>query len=94
MIQVTLDYHNILRRASRVEQETIALSDGTSLYAALESAAERHGGPLREMLFAADGGIAPHLVVFLNGQLASGDTRTLLLGDGDALMLFPAISGG
>jgi len=94
MIQVTLDYHNILRRASRVEQETIALPDGTSLHAALESAAARHGSPLREMLFAVDGNIAPHLVVFLNGQLASGDTRTALLADGDALMLFPAISGG
>jgi len=94
MITVWLNYHNILRRASGVEQETVGLPDGTSLYAALESAAERHGSPLRELLFGADGAIAPHLVVFRNGHLASGDAHTLLLADGDALMLFPAISGG
>lgn len=93
-MDVHICYHNMLRRRTGVERETIQLSIGTSLYGALEHVADRYGPHLREMLFAPDGTVANHLVVFHNGQLARQDARTLQLGDGDELMLFPAISGG
>jgi molybdopterin converting factor small subunit len=94
MINVSIHYHNMLRRQTEVEQETIQLPDETSLYGALEKVAKHYAPPLREMLFAPDGAVASHLVVFRNGQLVREDARTVQLGDGDQLMLFPAISGG
>jgi molybdopterin converting factor small subunit len=94
MIRVRISYHNILRRQTGVEGETVHLPGGTSLYAALQHLAGHYGPHLREMLFAPDGTVATHLVVFHNGQLARQDARTVQLVDGDELMLFPAISGG
>ena len=94
MISVSISYHNMLRRRTGVERETIQLPAGTPLYGVLEQVADRYGAHLREMLFAPDGTVASHLVVFHNGQLARQDARTLQLVDGDELMLFPAISGG
>jgi molybdopterin converting factor small subunit len=94
MINVSIRYHNILRRRTGVERETIQLPAETSLYGALEKVADRYGPHLREMLFAPDGTVASHLVVFHNGQLARQDARAVQLADGDELMLFPAISGG
>jgi molybdopterin converting factor small subunit len=94
MINVRIQYHNMLRRRTGVERETIQLPAETSLYSVLEQVADRYGPHLREMLFAPDGTIANYLVVFHNGQLARQDARTVQLTDGDELMLFPAISGG
>jgi molybdopterin converting factor small subunit len=94
MISVSIHYHNMLRRRTGVEQETIQLSDETPLYGALDKVAKHYAPPLREMLFAPDGTVASHLVVFRNGKLVREDARTVQLRDGDELMLFPAISGG
>jgi molybdopterin converting factor small subunit len=94
MISVHISYHNMLRRQTGVERETIQLPAEASLCGALERVADRYGTHLREMLFAPDGTVASHLVVFHNGQLARQDARTVQLVDGDELMLFPAISGG
>ena len=94
MIHIHIRYHNMLRRTTGLEQETIELPAGTSLYGALETIAGRYGPALRDMLFLPDGTVAGHLVVFRNGQLARDDARTVELADGDELMLFPAISGG
>ena len=93
-MNIQVVYHNMLRRRTGVERETLELPAGTSLYGTLERVADRYGPHLREMLFAPDGTVANHLVVFHNGQLARQDARTVLLADGDELMLFPAISGG
>ncbi|MDY7078358.1 MAG: MoaD/ThiS family protein [Chloroflexota bacterium] len=94
MIAVSVRYHNMLRRRTGVEQETITLTKGTSLRAALEHLADRHASRLREMLFASDGSIVSHLVIFRNRKLVSQDQHHLVLVDGDELMLFPAIAGG
>lgn len=94
MINIHISYHNMLRRRTGVEREMIQLPAVTSLYGALEQVAGRYGPHLREMLFAPDGTVANHLVIFHNGQLARQDAHTLQLMDGDELMLFPAISGG
>ena len=93
-ITVSVRYYNIFRLRLGIERETIALAEGTSLRAALERVAERHGSVLREMLFAPDGSVASHLVVFRNRKLVPQDGLHLPLADGDELMLFPAVAGG
>lgn len=94
MITVTVRYHNMLRHRTGVEQEVIELPEGTDLVVALEVLADRHGRGLREMLFAAGGGISSQLVIFRSGQLVPREGDLSLLDDGDELLLFPAISGG
>lgn len=94
VIAIQVRYHNILRRATDVDQETITLAAGASLRAALEHLADRHGPRLREMLFAPDGSAASHLVVFRNRQLVEHGQLHLPLAAGDELLLFPAVSGG
>lgn len=94
-IRVTVRCHNMLRHHTGVEQEVLALPEGTLLRAALEEMAARHGPGLRQMLFAGEGAISPHLVVFANQRLLPRDGReAVVLADGDELLLFPAISGG
>lgn len=93
-MNIHIHYHNMLRRRTGVERESFQMPDASSLYDALEKVAARYGPHLHEMLFAPDGTVANHLVVFHNGQLARQAARTVPLADGDELMLFPAISGG
>ena len=93
LITVGVRYHNMLRHRAGVEHETIALAEGT-LRAALEHLADRHGPRLREMLFAPDGGVASHIVIFRNRKLVPQGQHHLSLANGDELMLFPAIAGG
>jgi molybdopterin converting factor small subunit len=93
-IAVSVRYYNVFRLRVGIERETIALAEGTSLRTALERLAGRHGSVLREMLFAPDGSVASHLIVFRNRKLVPHDARHLPLADGDELMLFPAVAGG
>jgi molybdopterin converting factor small subunit len=93
-IAVSVRYHNMLRRRVGIEQETITVADGTLLHNVLEILADRHGPRLREMLFSPEGSIVSHLVIFRNRKLVPQDQYQLVLGDGDELMLFPAIAGG
>jgi molybdopterin converting factor small subunit len=93
-IAVGVRYYNVFRLRIGIERETIVLPEGTSLRSALERLAERHGSVLRQMLFAPDGRVASHLVVFRNRKLVPHDERHAPLADGDELMLFPAVAGG
>lgn len=93
MVTVRVRYHNMLRRITGVGHETLTIPQAR-LMVLLEALADRHGPQLRAMLFAVEGDISSHLVIFCNERLVSHDKRDLKLHDGDELMLFPAISGG
>ena len=93
-ITVTVRYHNMLRHHSGMEQEALALPEGTPLQAALELLAPHHGPGLEGMLFAPGGVLSPHLVIFRNQGLLPRGRGDVTLLDGDELLLFPAISGG
>ena len=94
MITIAVRYHNLLRRTVGLAEETITLPEGTSLRDALMCLAQRHGDPLREMLFESEEDVSLHLVIFRNRRLMGPDQHDAPLSDGEQLMLFPAISGG
>ena len=93
-ISVSVRYHNMLRRLTRVPSETVSLARGSGLQEVLEALSTRHGPQMREMLFSPEGDIASHVVVFCNGKLIHGDRAGYKIEDGYELMLFPATSGG
>jgi molybdopterin converting factor small subunit len=93
-IRVTVRYHNILRHHTGVDSEPLDLPLGTEVSAAVHRLASQHGPGLKEMLLSADGGLSPHLVIFVNQQLVFPGRQTVTLADGDEISLFPTISGG
>jgi molybdopterin converting factor small subunit len=94
MASLTVRYHNVLRSAAGLAEETWPLPENATLYALLQALAGGHGSPLRELLLEADGSVVSHLVVFRNRKLVSGDPHSVSLADGDEVLLFPAVSGG
>ena len=94
MITVTVRYYNLLRRHTGVACERLELPPGTEVAVAVRRLADRHGPAFAEMILSPPGGLASHLVVFVNQQLVFPGGPTLTLADGDELKLFPAISGG
>ena len=93
-ITITVRYHNILRHHTGVDRESLELPEGTEVSAAVRRLASRHGPGLREMLLSAEGGLSPHLVIFVNQELVFPSRQTVILAGGDELRLFPTISGG
>jgi hypothetical protein len=77
-----------------MEEETVALPEGSLLPMALQHLAKLHGPALWEVLLTPQGAITPGLIVFCNGQLVRQDQPNLTLASGDELKLFPMISGG
>jgi len=94
MPAVTVRYHNILRSAVGLAEESVPLPENAALYGLLEALAEARGSPLGEMLLKADGSVVSHLVMFVNRKLITGDPRSVPLADGDEILLFPSVSGG
>jgi MoaD family protein len=92
-ITVTLRYYNIIRDAVGCAGETLALPSVTTPTEVIVSLCQRYPH-LRPIALRADGGLALHLRVFLNGRVARPQHLTSPLRDGDEVMLFPAIGGG
>jgi len=93
-IDITIQYHNILRARAGVAFEMLSVPEGITLRDVLRQVAEAHGVALQEVLFTTEGAVSSHLVVFCNRQLLPATERDVVLTDGDELMLFPAIAGG
>ncbi|MGD9030499.1 MAG: MoaD family protein [Anaerolineae bacterium] len=90
---VTVQYHNILRRAAGLGEETVRLPTGSSVRGAINQLSKTRPA-MRSLLFTAEGDVASHVVVFLNRKLVTHDQFDSQLADGDELKLFPAVSGG
>jgi molybdopterin converting factor small subunit len=94
MIRVTVRYYNLLRLHAGLASERLELPEETDVAAAIDHLAEKHGPAFAGMLRAPDGGLASHLVVFVNQKLVFPGDPAAVLTDGDEIKLFPAISGG
>ena len=94
MITVTVHYYNMLRRLTGLAREPLELPEGVDVVVALRSLADRHGPAFAELLFSPSGGLAPHLVIFVNDHLVVPGAPVPALADGDKVKLLPAISGG
>jgi molybdopterin converting factor small subunit len=92
-IEVTIQYHNILRRGAGLNEEQMRLPAESSVADALEQLTATRAS-LRSLLFTAEGDLASHVVVFRNRRLVMHHQFDVLLVDGDELKLFPAVSGG
>lgn len=75
------------------EEQTIETKDVASPYTVLSLLCEEKR--CRETLFAADDTLYPHITIALNGKrLSAGEREETLLADGDALVIYPPVSGG
>ena len=57
-IQITVQYHNILRARAGIVAETLDLPAGITLRELLQQVTETHGPVLREVLFTAEGAVS------------------------------------
>lgn len=91
-MRVTVHYLAQLKQAVGVPSEVIDAPPGT-LYDLIRHIADRHGEPLRRLLFDASGAIQPTNLLFLNDeQIQQPASKTLK--DGDGVMLLSPIAGG
>jgi len=92
-ITVRVQYYNIIRYAVGWAEENVSVPAGTVVREMLARLCDRHP-QLPAIILAADGTLAPHLVVFVNSKLQSSPDLEQPLQSGDQVLLFPAISGG
>ena len=69
-MKVTLEYFGMLREAAGLNQEDLELPGGADGQALVQSAAERHGEPLRSLLLSAEGVPHPWLLIAIDDVVA------------------------
>ncbi len=93
MIQVSFFLYNILADAVGTRQIQKTLPEDTPLLEAVRLLAADYPGAFQTLLLP-NQEISNYLKVFVNGRLVNQLESRKVLQDGDAIMLFPAISGG
>ena len=89
---ITLEYFAQARLAAGCERETFDYSEiNESLQTLVTMSCDRHGDALRELLLT-EQGLAPWLVIAVNGQTIPVDQ--VRLREGDVVRLISPISGG
>lgn len=75
------------------EEQTIETGGDSTPKAILSGLCCKNGQ--REILFGVDSTLHPHITVILNGRrLSARETEEYLLTNGDALVIYPPVSGG
>jgi molybdopterin converting factor small subunit len=92
-MKVDVEYSAQARIRAGCVSESFEMSEGVPLAGLLEAIAERHGDPMRELLYGAGGGISGAILLFLGDGQVSAD-RPDALRDGDRITVMSPISGG
>ena len=94
-VRISIQFEAQLRHAAGVTKTELTVPNDCCVVEALKIAAEQFGTPLRERLLTIDGSPLRSVLIFVNDHAVSHQaTAETCLNDGDALLLFPPISGG
>jgi molybdopterin converting factor small subunit len=92
-MKVQVEYSAQLRVRASCSAEALEMEAGAGLAQLLELIAARHGEPMREMLFRADGAVSPSVLCFVSDEQVDW-RRPPALADGMTVTLMSPISGG
>lgn len=94
-MDITVNYEAQLRSARGTGQEVLDVPDGCSLLQLLQQAAQQDHGRLRDRLLTPQGQPQPGILLFVNEQsVTAAAAASYVLQPGDAVLLYPPISGG
>ena len=92
-MDIELEFHATLRDAVGEKTSSVALEEGATVESVLRHAADEHGG-LGPLLFRNNGELRPHLTIARNDEPLFDDRQSVILADGDRLVLSPGVAGG
>lgn len=92
-MEVTVKYMAQVRLAAQRPSEKVTLDEALTLREFLAHLGERHGEPMRKLLFDAQGGIQNTLLIFKGEEQVRLD-NLVSLQDGDVVTLLTPIAGG
>lgn len=94
-MKIQFCYTGQLSSAAGAVEESIELTDGASVLAALRDRIEQHGGKFAELVADESGAPRSTLLVALNDEQVAGDAYdSTVLAEGNSLMLMTPIAGG
>lgn len=92
-MNVTIKYMGQLRHIADKDCEQIECGQGAELVDILTLAANVYDGSFSNILFDDDGGIRQSVMVMINDKPVNKEAVGAI-GDGDVIMILPAIAGG
>lgn len=94
-MRVLVEYTGQLRTAFGRSDDRLELPDGATVSTLLLHLGERCGEQVRPHLLNASGQMQPSLLIAINGAAHSSRTAaSLVVHDGDTVVLLPPIAGG
>lgn len=92
-MQITVEYAAQVKRAAGVAAETLQVEAGCSHQQLARQVANRHGDPLKKLLFGEDGELHSSILMFVGDEQVRWNTPTML-NDRDVVTILSPISGG
>lgn len=93
-MQITVQFEAQLRQVAGLNERTVDVTDDCSLLHLLQDATLTTEA-LRARVLSDDGQVQPSLLLFVNDvPVPAGAAQSVVLKDGDRVLLLPPISGG
>lgn len=95
MVKVKVRFASYLQEITGAWEEAWQLSQGSNIYDLIDDLIGHYGRKLGDTIYGRDGEQRPDLRILLNGRDIRflGDKK-LILGDGDIVLILPALAGG
>ncbi|MBQ16874.1 MAG: hypothetical protein CMJ65_07090 [Planctomycetaceae bacterium] len=93
-MNVTVEYAAQVKQVAGIGSESIELAAPCTIAELARQVAERHGGPLSNILLDGEGAPRRSILVFLGEDQVRWDDDSTLVRDGDTVTLLSPVSGG
>ncbi|MCL5773369.1 MAG: MoaD/ThiS family protein [Firmicutes bacterium] len=92
-MKVSIKLYSFIKDAAGVSKESIEINEGTTLAGLLDFLVSRYGRKFKEAILK-EGRLNPHIKIFCSEKLINKNDLSLMLEEGNEILMFPPVSGG
>lgn len=92
-MKINVKFYSFIKDAAGTGKESLEINEGTTLAGLIDFLISKYGEKFKEIILK-EGRLNPHIKIFCSEKLINENYLSLLMEDGDEILIFPPVAGG